>query len=202
MKLEGYKLVFVTVGLIGVLLIVTPALGGVIHLPSGEQFSELYLLGPEQMASNYPFNVAVGQNYSMYVGVGNYLGSSAYYASYIKLLNQTDFLPNATTREPSPLKPLYEYRFFVQNGKTWEAPLTFSISRASINANQSLIERLSINNDVIDVNKIATWDSNSTTYGYTLLVELWDYNIQSNLIEYNNRFVCLRLNFTSNAMPV
>ena len=202
MKLAGYQLVFVAVCLIGVLLIATPALGGVIRLPGGEQFSELYLLGPEQMASNYPFNVTVGQNYSLYVGVGNHLGSSAYYALYIKLQNQTDFLPNATTGETSPLQPLYEYRFFVQEGKTWEAPLTFSISEASTNANQSLIKRLSINNDVIDVNKIATWDSNTTTYSYTLLVELWAYNIQSNSIEYNNRFVCLRLNFTSNAMPV
>ena len=34
MKLEGYKLIFVVVGLIGVLLIATPALVDVIRLPS------------------------------------------------------------------------------------------------------------------------------------------------------------------------
>ena len=38
MKLEGYKLVFVAVGLIGVLLIATPALAGVIRLPGGSSF--------------------------------------------------------------------------------------------------------------------------------------------------------------------
>ena len=36
MKLEGYKLVFVAVGLIGVLLIATPALADVIRLPGWE----------------------------------------------------------------------------------------------------------------------------------------------------------------------
>ena len=87
MKLEDYKLVFVVVGLIGVLLIATPALDGTIHLPGGEQFSELYLLGPNQMAENYPSNIAVDQNYSVYVGVGNQLGSSAYYVLYVKLGN-------------------------------------------------------------------------------------------------------------------
>ena len=61
MKLNDYKLVFVVIGLIGVLLIATPALAGFIHLPGGEQFSELYLLGPNQMAENYPFNIAVDQ---------------------------------------------------------------------------------------------------------------------------------------------
>ena len=91
MKLDGYKLIFVVVGLIGVLLIATPALVDVIHLPGipdGEQFSELYLLGPDHTATNYPFNIAVGQNYSVYVDVGNQLGSSAYYVLYVKLGNE------------------------------------------------------------------------------------------------------------------
>ena len=96
MKLEGYKLIFIAVGLIGVLLIATPAIADAIHLPGGEQFSELYLLGPNQMAANYPSNIVVGQNYSVYVGVGNQLGSSAYYVLYVKLGNQTDQLPNNT----------------------------------------------------------------------------------------------------------
>ncbi len=74
MNFEGYKLVFVAVGLIGVLLIASPALADLIQAPPGEQFSELYLLGPEKSAANYPFNIAVSQNYSVYVGVGNQPG--------------------------------------------------------------------------------------------------------------------------------
>ena len=80
MKLEGYKLIFVAVGLIGVLLIATPALVDVIRLPGipgSTKFSELYLLGPDQKVANYPSNIAVGMNYSVYVGVRNQLGSSA-----------------------------------------------------------------------------------------------------------------------------
>ena len=54
MKLEGYRLVFVVVGLIGVLLIASPEIAGAIpRLPAESQFSELYLLGPNQMAANY-----------------------------------------------------------------------------------------------------------------------------------------------------
>ena len=54
MKLDDYKLIFVAVGLIGALLIASPLLAGAIRLPGGEQFSELYLLGPDLMAENYP----------------------------------------------------------------------------------------------------------------------------------------------------
>jgi uncharacterized membrane protein len=196
MKLEGYKLVFVAVGLIGVLLIASPALAGVIRLPGGEQFSELYLLGPDNMAANYPFNIAAGQNYSVYVGVGNHLGSSAYYVLYVKFGNQTDQMPNATPGTPSILQPLYEYRFSIQDSMNWESPLTFSASNASISGNNSQINTLQINDVAFNVDKPAMWDSNSTTFKYQLLFELWTYNSQSSAISYNNRYVNLSLNLT------
>ena len=99
-------------GLIGVSIIAAPAIASAIpSLPRGAQFSELYLLGPNQMAADYPSNIAVGQNYSVYVGVGNQLGSSSYYVLYVKLGNATDPMPNNTRGIPSSLEPLYEYRF-------------------------------------------------------------------------------------------
>src|SRR5665647_2933609 len=119
MKLGDYKLIFVAAALIGSLLIASPAIASAIRLPEGEQFSELYLLGPSKMAENYPSNIAVGENYSVYVNVGNHLASSAYYALYVKLGNQTDQLPNATRGTPSPLEPLYEYRFSIIDNKNW-----------------------------------------------------------------------------------
>jgi len=200
MKLEGYKLVFVAVGLIGVLLIVTPAIAGTIRLPGGEQFSELYLLGPDQMATNYPYNIAVGQNYSVYVGVGNQLGSSAYYTLYVKLGNESDKMPNATLETPSSLPPLYEYSFSIQNGMNWEGHMNFSVYNASIQGTNSQISSIQINNVAFNVDKAAMWNSNSTAFTYQLLFELWIYNHESNSIEYNNRFVDLKLNLTNNAI--
>jgi hypothetical protein len=196
MKLGEYKMVLVAVGLIGVLLIASPSIAAVLPLPAGEQFSELYLLGPGKMAENYPYNIAEGQTYSVYVGVGNHLGSSAYYMVYVKLRNQTDLLPNSTTAAPSPLQPLYEYRFCLQDSNNWETPLTFSVTNASISGNQSLIRQLTINGVKFDVNKPSVWDSNSTIFSYQLVFELWLYNVPSNSVQYNNRFVSLRLNFT------
>jgi uncharacterized membrane protein len=200
MKLEGYKLIFVAVGLIGLLLIATPAIANLISLPSGEQFSELYLLGPNHMAANYPSGISVGQTYSVYVDVGNYLGSSAYYILYLKLGNKTDQMPNATLGTPSSLQPIYEYRFSIQNNRNWESQLNFSVSSASIFGNNSQINTLKINANDFNVRKPAIWDSNSTTFRYNLLFELWIYNDKSNSIEYNGRFVDLLLNFTSNTL--
>jgi uncharacterized membrane protein len=196
MKLEGYRLVFVAVGLIGVLLIATPALSDVIRLPGGVQFSELYLLGPGNTAANYPFDIAVGSNYSVYVGLGNQLGSSAYYVLYVKLGNETDQMPNAALGTPSSLQPLYEYRFSIQNGTNWESLLNFSVSNSSISGNNSQINTLQINGVAFNVDKPSRWDSNSTTFKYQLFFELWIYNVQKGSVEFNNRYVNLQLNLT------
>jgi uncharacterized membrane protein len=200
MKLEGYKLIFVVVALIGVLLIATPALGNAIHLPSvpgGAQFSELFLLGSNKTAENYPSNIAIGQSYSVYVGVGNQLGASAYYVLNVKLGNETDQMPNNSLGTPSSLQPLYEYRFSIQNNLYWENLLTFSFTKASISGNNSQLNTLQLNGATFNVDKPALWDSNNTSFTYRLLFELWIYNTQSNQTEYNNRYVALQLNLTS-----
>ncbi len=196
MKLSDFQLIFIAAGLIGVLLIASPALASLIHLPSGEAFSELYLLGPNNMAGDYPFNIEVGQNYLVYVGVGNNLGSSAYYVIEVKLLNGTSLLPDSSAGTPSPAQSLYEYRFVLQDGATWEAPLNFSIVDGSISGLNSQINVLQINDVTFTVGTSALWNSNSTVFNYQLLFELWLYNNSSGAVDYNNRFVDLQLNFT------
>jgi hypothetical protein len=193
MKLNDYKLIFVAVGLIGALLIASPAIASAIRSPGGEQFSELYLLGPDLKAENYPSNIVADQNYSVNVVVGNHMGSSAYYTIYVKFKNQTDTLPNTTTATPSPLQPLYEYRFSIPDGQSCVNPVVFSVSGSSTLSNQSIIKQITINNVKFDVNKPATWDSNSTKFSYGLFFELWLYDAPSNSIQFNSRFVGLQL---------
>jgi uncharacterized membrane protein len=196
LKLEEYKLIILAVGLIGVLIAASPLLAMNMHLPSGEKFSELYVLGPGHMAEDYPFNIAVGQNYSIYAGVGNHLGSSAYYVLYVKLQNKTDPMLNSTTATLRPFPALCEFRFVIPDDQYWEIPLTFTLSNVSISGNQSLIRQLLIDNVSFDVSKQAVYDSNSTTFDYRLLFELWLYDVPSNSVQFNNRFVYLQLNVT------
>jgi hypothetical protein len=196
-KLDDYKLVFAASGLIGVLLLASPLIGMVLSLPGGEHFSELYLLGPGHTAEDYPFNIAAGQNYSVYVGVVNHMAASAYYVPYVKLRNQTEVLPNAIVGAPSSLPPVCKYRFFVAYGGIWESLLTFSISEASFSANQSFIKRIIVNNVRFDADKPAEWNINTIGFYYELFMELWTFNPQSSSVQFNNRFVGLYMNLTT-----
>jgi hypothetical protein len=197
LTLENYKNVFAAVGLVGVLLIASPTLGWFIHLPGGEKFSELWLLGPGYMAEDYPFNVTGGANYMVYVGVGNHMGSSSYYDVRVKFRNQNEPLPNITAGTPSSLPTLYTYRVFVGDGNSWEAPLTFSFSFISFLENQAVVGTIRINDVASSVDNSASWDVNSSGYYYQLFVELWIYSVEADGFRFHNRFVSNRLNMTA-----
>jgi uncharacterized membrane protein len=174
-----------------------PTLGLFIRIPDGsERFSEVWLLGPEGQAENYPFNVSVNESYYVYVGVGNHLGRSAYYRIYVKFRNQTQQLPNFTMAEPSTLPPLYEFSLVVSDGNVWEAPLTFAFENVLLQQNFSLVQSISINGLIFPVNCTSTWDSDRNGFYYQMFFELWLYNVTSRSFQYHNRFVGLWLNMT------
>jgi len=197
LKLEDYRTVFASVGLIGVLLFASPTLGLVLHLPGGEKFSELWVLGPGHMAEDYPFNVRENESYLIYVGVGNHMGSSTYYVVYVKFRNETEPLPNATSGAPSVLAPLYEYRVFLEDNSSSEFPLTFSFSNVSFSENQSTVRSVTINGVQSIVDKSVSWDAANSGYFYQLFMELWIYDPASNGFSFHNRFVSRWLNMTA-----
>ena len=197
MKLEDYRVVFVAVGLIGVLLFASPVLSLVVHLPGDERFSELWVLGPGHIAEDYPFNVRENESYLVYVGVGNHLGSSAYYVLYVKFRNETEPLSNSTSGVASVLAPLYEYRLFLEDGRSSEVPLSFSFSSISFSGNQSFVENLTINGVPSGVDKSASWDVDNRGYYSQLFIELWIYDPASDGFSFHNRFVSCWLNMTA-----
>jgi uncharacterized membrane protein len=197
MKLKDCKVVFAAIGLIGILVLASPTLGLVLHLPGGEKFSELWFLGPEGMAGDYPFNVTAGVNYLVYVGVSNHMGSSAYYVMYVKFRNETEPLPNATSGTPSPLTALYEHRVFLTNNGSSQFPLTFSFSNVSFSENQSTVGSITINGIKSSLNNSVPWNAANHGYYYELFTELWIYNSTSDGFNFHNRFVSLWLNMTS-----
>jgi len=197
LSLGDCRYAFIVVGLIGVLVFNVPSLMLFVHLPGGERFSELYVLGPGHMAEGYPSNVGAGVDYSVFLGVGNHLGGSAYYEVVVKMRNATEPLSNATSGVPSPLPMLYAYEVFLAEGRTWEEALVFRFDDVAFGVNVSAVGRIRVNGAWANVNETAVWDDVNSGYYYQVFVELWLYNAPSNSFGFNNRFVSLWLNMTS-----
>lgn len=160
MSLEDYRTLFMVGSLVLILVAAFPGLSVVVPFSrGGERFSELWLLGPERMAEGYPFNVGVGEVHGpVYLGVRNHMGGSQYYLVYVKFRNQTQPLPNATVSEASPLSPLYEFRFFLVDGETWEKPVSFTLEDVGFEGNSSFVGGVSINDKFFPVNCSSSWD--------------------------------------------
>lgn len=195
MNLEDYQTVF-TITVLGLILVAaSPTIS--LYLPSsGEHFSELWVLGPNHIAEDYPFNVVVGEEYRVFVGVSCHMGKSTYYMVYVKFRNQTHPLPNATASVPSSLPPLYEFQTFIEDGDSWEEQVNFTILDVSVTNNSTLVGHLAVNDVVFGVNCLATWDSACEGFFYQLFFELWVYDDAMGNFQYHDRFVGVWLNMT------
>jgi hypothetical protein len=195
-SLNDWKVIFVAVGLIGVLGFSLFSVVLFAHGRPGEVFSELYALGPGHVAEGYPFNVSSGGSYVVYLGVGNHMGASAYYEVDVKFRNSSELLPNATSGEASPLPVVYRYRVFLGDGGVWEAPLNFSLLDVGFGGNVSSVGGLDVNGAVVDVGKVSLWDNETQGFYYQVFVELWRYNVTTSRLGFDSRFISLWLNVT------
>ncbi|MEM4713774.1 MAG: DUF1616 domain-containing protein, partial [Candidatus Bathyarchaeia archaeon] len=112
-------------------IILSPTLAMVVRLPTGEPFSEFWILGSGHMAEDYPFNVAEGRSYKFYLGVANRMGSLQYYRIYVKLRSQIEPLPGSFNGTPSVLNPLFEWRVFLRDGEVWEKEMSLAVVNVS-----------------------------------------------------------------------
>jgi uncharacterized membrane protein len=199
MKLEQYKLVFVALGLVGSLLIASSVVGLFVHLSMGEPFSEIYVLGANQKFADYPYSITLGQNFTLYACVGNHEGTTMYYKVDVKLRNETEPAPNATS---DTLQSLYQEQFICQNGQTLQKQLNFTIADASFSGNQSILKSLNINGVDIQINKPAVWDNATQRFFYELFFELSIYNTQSHAMVFTTQYVSLQLNLTQPIEPL
>ena len=174
-----------------------PGLSVVIPFSLGaERFSEFWVLGPTHMVKDYPFDIVVGEQQHIFVGVGNHLGRSAYYIVFVKLRSQTQAAPTLTASTPSPLSPLYEFRVVVADGDSWETPVAFSFLEASRFGDLSVVSKISINDAIFAVEGLAVWDPDNMGFYYQLFFELWIYDTSVSDFQYHDRFVGIWLNMT------
>lgn len=197
MSVEKFRSWLVVASLGLMLVAAFPTINLLIRLPSdSESFSELWLLDPNHKAEDYPFNVSVNVTYSVFVGVGNRLGYSAYYRVFLKFRNQTQPLPVDSDSTPSPLPALYEFDFFARDGEVWETLVNFNVLESDYSNDALTVKTLSINDVNFRVDSISLWNTEKKGFYYQLFFELWLFSNATQKFAYNSRFVSLWLNVT------
>jgi len=199
MSLHEYRVLFLVVTGILALVAASPALSRLLVLPRTEFFTELWVLGPNRMAEDYPFNISRNHDYSVFLGIGNRLGYCAYYLVEVKFRNQTMSAPESFNRTASSLPSLFNITAFVADEEVWEQHLTFSFNH-SYNETFSRVEFYSLTLNDVALNMsdyMVAWDSEKKEFSGYLFFELWIYNGTIGGFQYHERFVSLKFNMTS-----
>jgi uncharacterized membrane protein len=95
-----------------------------------EGFSELAVLGPNMRAADYPREVFVGQQFSLYLYVINREGEVTFYKILVKTGNKSSFV-NSTAPMNAPV--VAEYDKILMNDQTWTRPIILSINKTESN---------------------------------------------------------------------
>jgi hypothetical protein len=193
---KDYRGLFIAIGL---LVVVTSVLAFA-FVPQGgysERYSELWLLGSGNMAENYPFNVGVGEEYSLTVGVSNHMDSSEDYLVSVKFGNSVQPLPDIESSVPSTLPPLVEYDFSLDDEGVWGSLVSFSFVDAIVEGDVLKVGDIVVNGLSITIDTSTSWDVKQEGYFFQLFFELWRYDVVSGSYRFDNRFVGLWLNMTA-----
>jgi hypothetical protein len=145
------------------------------------------------MLEKLPYAIQENTEYTFYLGVSNQMSSSNYYICTVKLGTGSEAFPDPNLGVPSTLPALYEYNQCIEEGKSWETPLTFTVNNLTISEGNLLLPSITINGIDYAVNKQIRWDFERNGYFVNLFIELWVFNSETCLSEFNNRYVSLSL---------
>ena len=228
MDLLQYKALFLVITGVLALLIASPMLQKVLVYPQTEFFTELWLLGPQHTGENYPHNITSKEDYSVFLGVANHLGSCAYYVVEVKFRNATQSGPDSFNHTCSSLEPLYSLNFFVPDKETWEMPLSFSFDYSFDEVARTIYRNVSVSApdgkvtyqlvaetipDRVNFSHLRLNDATLSLQGLSsdfnpqtseffgnLVFELWIYDSQTNSFVYHERYVDLKFNMTKSML--
>jgi hypothetical protein len=202
MNLQKYEVLFIVVISVLALLVASPVLQRLLVYPQTEFFTEMWLLGPEHKAENYPLNITIRENYHVFLGIANHLGHCAYYLIQLKFRNQTQSAADSFSRTPSSLLPLYSITAFVADKEKLEIPISFSFNYVQSSYNDTLLQvrfiDMTFNDTVLNLSGYtAVWDAERSGFFGNLFFELWIYNSTVGALQYHERFTGLRFNMTT-----
>jgi uncharacterized membrane protein len=94
-----------------------------------EPFSELGILGPTQKIADYPSSVLTGQNFTIFLYVGNHEGQVEYYQVLVKLGTQA----NANQSVPLDSPVIASYDRVLLDNQNVTSPMTLSLGQNGTN---------------------------------------------------------------------
>jgi uncharacterized membrane protein len=104
----------------------------------GERFTEFFILGENKTAADYPDLIIAGQNYPMFIGVGNHeYRNMTYTIETWASLTASDILTNSTI--VMVMDPIDQLSLTLAHNETITIPYTLSLNKTGYNRVEFLL---------------------------------------------------------------
>jgi uncharacterized membrane protein len=111
----------------------------VIAVPKeGERFTEFFILGDKQKAADYPDRISIGQDYPLYIGVGNHEYRNVTYTIETWVMNM-EFDTMTNTSRIIVMDPLWQRSLTLAHNKTMTIPYNLSVEKNGYNRVEFLL---------------------------------------------------------------
>jgi len=111
----------------------------------GERFTEFFILGEKQKAADYPDLISVGQNYPLYIGIGNHEYRDTNYTVEIWLMH-TEFDNVTNTSHLIAMYPGDQLSLILAHNETRIIPYNLSVKNPSFNHVEFLLFKDNLSN--------------------------------------------------------
>ena len=140
--------------LIAILAAVLTTVYVIVVPKEGEKFTEFYILGEKKMAADYPDRIFIGQEYPIFIGVGNHEYRNVTYTIETHLVNMT-FDERTNTSSIDRMALFNTTRLTVPDNETTIFPFNLSASSTGFNRVEFLLFNESIpSGDVKEFDRI------------------------------------------------
>jgi len=111
----------------------------VIAVPKeGERFTEFFILGEKHLAADYPDRISVGQNYPLYIGVGNHeYRNVTYTVETWGMFVESDSVTN--TSRIMAMDPLWKRSLTLAHNETMNIAYNLSVEKTGYNRVEFLL---------------------------------------------------------------
>jgi uncharacterized membrane protein len=123
---------------LAILLAVLSTVYVIVVPKEGERFTEFFILGEKQKAADYPDRISVGQNYPLYIGVGNHeYRNVTYTIETWGMVVESDDLTN--TSRILAMDPIWRYSTTLAHNETVDIPYNLSVGKTGYNRIEFLL---------------------------------------------------------------
>ena len=114
----------------------------------GEKFTEFFILGEKQKAADYPTRLSVGENGSLFIGIGNHEYRNVTYTVETYLM-QMDFNETTNTSSLNAMDRIDRFTVTVPFNQTRILPYTITPDKAGYNRVEFLLFNETIPSDAV-----------------------------------------------------